>query len=107
MKLVITLQVKINDLFIQHCAVSGAFSGKRKTIVETLLRKGASLHEKNCDFLTTLHISGDKGHHEIMELLLKHGAKVNALDGLGQTGTNCDYYYHLYNIINLVLSLAY
>ncbi|KAB7507404.1 Tankyrase-1 [Armadillidium nasatum] len=68
-----------------HCAVSGAFSGKRKTIVETLLRKGASLHEKNCDFLTTLHISGDKGHHEIMELLLKHGAKVNALDGLGQT----------------------
>ncbi|MCL4121040.1 UNVERIFIED_CONTAM: hypothetical protein GTU68_004294, partial [Idotea baltica] len=71
-----------------HCAVSGALSSKRKTMVESLLRKGVNPQEKNDDFLTPLHLAADKGHHDIMEPLLKHGAKVNALDGLGQT---CEY----------------
>lgn len=60
--------------------------GKRRGIVEALLRKGAPLQEKNKEFLTPLHVCADKGHCDIMELLLKHGSKVNALDGLGQTG---------------------
>ncbi|KAK8741276.1 hypothetical protein OTU49_002592, partial [Cherax quadricarinatus] len=67
-----------------HCAV-GSTGGKRRSVVEALLRKGAPLQEKNKEFLTPLHLSADKGHYEIMELLLKHGSKVNALDGLGQT----------------------
>lgn len=70
---------------LQHCAV-GSTGSKRRGIVEALLRKGAPLHEKNKEFLTPLHVSADKSHYDIMELLLKHGAKVNALDGLGQTG---------------------
>lgn len=35
--------------------------------------------------LTPLHLAADKSHYDIMDVLLKHGAKVNALDGLGQT----------------------
>lgn len=69
----------------QHCAVASTGS-KRRGIVEALLRKGAPLQEKNKEFLTPLHVCADKGHCDIMELLLKHGSKVNALDGLGQTG---------------------
>jgi tankyrase len=67
-----------------HCAVSSPFP-KRKSIVETLCRKGCNLNEKNRDFLTPLHVATDKSHYDVMELLLKHGAKVNALDSLGQT----------------------
>ncbi|XP_076060253.1 tankyrase isoform X2 [Oratosquilla oratoria] len=67
-----------------HCGVTSVGS-KRRQIVEALLRKGANCHEKNKDFLTPLHLSTDKGHYDVTELLLKHGAKPNALDALGQT----------------------
>lgn len=53
--------------------------------MEILIRKGALLNEKNKDFLTPLHIASDLSHFDSMDLLLKSGAKVNALDGLGQT----------------------
>lgn len=36
-------------------------------------------------FLTALHLATDKSNYDIMELLLDKGAKVNALDNLGQT----------------------
>jgi len=68
-----------------HCAVSSPFP-KRKAIVETLCRKGCNMNEKNKEFLTPLHVATEKSHYDVMELLLKHGAKVNALDSLGQTG---------------------
>lgn len=58
---------------------------KRKAIVETLIRKGANLSEKNKDLLTPLHLAADKSHFDVMELLLKNGAKINSLDDLGQT----------------------
>lgn len=58
---------------------------KRKQVVELLIRKGALLNEKNKDFLTPLHLAADHSYFEIMDLLLKNGAKVNVLDGLGQT----------------------
>lgn len=67
-----------------HCAVGSVYP-KRKQIVETLIRKGALLNEKNKDFLTPLHLAADHSYFEIMDLLLKNGADVNALDGLGQT----------------------
>lgn len=41
--------------------------------------------KKNKEYLTPLHIAADKAHYDVMDVLLKHGAKVNALDGLGQT----------------------
>lgn len=59
---------------------------KRKQVVELLIRKGAQLNEKNKDFLTPLHVAADMSHFDIMEALLRLGAKVNALDALGQTG---------------------
>lgn len=67
-----------------HVVVSSLYP-KRKQILETLIRKGALLNEKNKDFLTPLHMAADNSHYDLMDVLLRHGAKVNALDGLGQT----------------------
>lgn len=60
----------------------------RKQLLELLIRKGgasAPVNEKNGQQLTPLHIAADRGATDLMEVLLKHGAKINALDGLGQT----------------------
>ncbi|GBM18725.1 Tankyrase-1 [Araneus ventricosus] len=67
-----------------HCAAGSPYP-KRKHVTEILIRKGASLNEKNKEFLTPLHVAADKSHYDVMDVLLKHGAKVNALDALGQT----------------------
>lgn len=49
---------------------------KRKQAVEQLARKGARIDEKNKDFLTPLHVAADESHYDIMDVLLRHGAKV-------------------------------
>ncbi|XP_049764090.1 poly [ADP-ribose] polymerase tankyrase isoform X3 [Schistocerca cancellata] len=67
-----------------HCAVASPYP-KRKQVMETLIRKGAHLNEKNKDFLTPLHIAADNSHYDVLGALLSHGAKINAVDGLGQT----------------------
>ena len=69
----------------QHAAVSSPFV-KRKPVAELLVRRGAALNEKNKELLTPLHVAIDCNHADSVELLLKHGAKVNALDSHGQTG---------------------
>ena len=38
-----------------------------------------------CRLVTALHVASEKGHGGIVELLTKHGAKVNERDHLGQT----------------------
>ncbi|TWW66516.1 Tankyrase-1 [Takifugu flavidus] len=35
--------------------------------------------------MTPLHVAAERAHNDVMEVLQKHGAKVNALDTLGQT----------------------
>ncbi|XP_024083143.1 tankyrase isoform X2 [Cimex lectularius] len=67
-----------------HYASSSPFA-KRKQVIETLVRKGAQLNEKNKEMLTPLHVATDLGNHDIMDTLLRLGAKVNTLDALGQT----------------------
>lgn len=67
-----------------HYVASSVYP-KRKQVMEILLRKGASPNEKNKDFLTPLHICADNSHYDLMDVLLKNGAKVNAIDSLGQT----------------------
>ncbi|XP_008207481.1 poly [ADP-ribose] polymerase tankyrase isoform X1 [Nasonia vitripennis] len=67
-----------------HCAAASPYP-KRKQIVEMLIRKNVALNEKNKDFLTPLHVATDHSHYDVMDVLLAHNAKVNALDGLGQT----------------------
>ncbi|KAK7123067.1 hypothetical protein R3I94_019998 [Phoxinus phoxinus] len=67
-----------------HCASTSPYP-KRKQICELLLRKGANVNEKNKDFLTHLHLAAEKSHNDIIEVLVKHEAKVNAVDNLGQT----------------------
>lgn len=67
-----------------HCAVASPYP-KRKQIIEALIRKNAALNEKNKDFLTPLHIATDHSYYDAMDILLRHSARVNSLDGLGQT----------------------
>uniref|UniRef100_A0A4W5QW19 Poly [ADP-ribose] polymerase n=1 Tax=Hucho hucho TaxID=62062 RepID=A0A4W5QW19_9TELE len=67
-----------------HCAATSPYP-KRKQVCELLLRKGANVNEKTKDFLTPLHLASEKSHNDIIEVLVKHEAKVNALDNLGRT----------------------
>ncbi|XP_059387767.1 poly [ADP-ribose] polymerase tankyrase-2-like isoform X3 [Carassius carassius] len=67
-----------------HCVSTSPYP-KRKQICELLLRKGANVNEKNKDFLTPLHLAAEKSHNDIIEVLVKHEAKVDAVDHLGQT----------------------
>ncbi|KAK6487546.1 hypothetical protein HHUSO_G8755 [Huso huso] len=67
-----------------HCAATSPYP-KRKQVCELLLRKGANVNEKTKDFLTPLHMASEKSHNDVVEVLVKHEAKVNALDHLGQT----------------------
>ncbi|XP_035261516.1 poly [ADP-ribose] polymerase tankyrase-2 isoform X2 [Anguilla anguilla] len=67
-----------------HCAATSPYP-KRKQVCELLLRKGANVNEKTKDFLTPLHLASEKSHNNVIEVLVKHEAKVNALDNLGQT----------------------
>ncbi|KAF2351357.1 Ankyrin repeat [Trinorchestia longiramus] len=72
-----------------HCAVSCG-GARCRAVVELLLRKGAGslASEKNKDQLTPLHLASQCGPvaADLLELMLRHGAKVNVLDGMGQTG---------------------
>ncbi|BET01497.1 unnamed protein product [Nesidiocoris tenuis] len=67
-----------------HSAAGSPYP-KRKQIIESLVRKGAHLNEKNKEMLTPLHVATDLSHHDVLDTLLRLGAKVNALDALGQT----------------------
>lgn len=67
-----------------HCAVASPYP-KRKQIVLSLMRKGASLNEKNKELLVPLHLACDLGHLDVIDSLLRLGAKVNVVDVLGQT----------------------
>ncbi|XP_028651298.1 poly [ADP-ribose] polymerase tankyrase-2 isoform X1 [Erpetoichthys calabaricus] len=67
-----------------HCAAVSPYP-KRKQVCELLIRKGANVNEKTKDFLTPLHLASEKSHNDVIEVLVKHEAKVNALDNLGQT----------------------
>lgn len=68
-----------------HCTTQCVYP-KRKQVLELLLRKGALINEKNKDFLTPMHITADNIELlDVMDTLLRAGAKPNALDGLGQT----------------------
>ncbi|XP_016145488.1 tankyrase-2-like [Sinocyclocheilus grahami] len=71
-----------------HCVSTSPYP-KRKQICELLLRKGANVNEKNKDFLTPLRLAAEKSHNDIIEVLVKHEAKVDAVDNLGQTALHC------------------
>lgn len=67
-----------------HCAAVSPYP-KRKQICELLLRKGATINDKTKEFLTPLHVASDKAHKDVVKVVVKHEAKVNALHNLGQT----------------------
>lgn len=49
------------------------------------MRKGPQINIKNKDFLTPLHVACENSYYDIMDCLLRNGANVNCIDGLGQT----------------------
>ncbi|XP_065348135.1 poly [ADP-ribose] polymerase tankyrase [Cloeon dipterum] len=67
-----------------HCAAAAPYP-KRRQIIDSLVRKGAMLNEKNKESLAPLHIASDCSHLDVVEALLRHGAKVNVLDANGET----------------------
>uniref|UniRef100_UPI001ED84CE7 poly [ADP-ribose] polymerase tankyrase-2-like isoform X2 n=1 Tax=Scatophagus argus TaxID=75038 RepID=UPI001ED84CE7 len=67
-----------------HCASASAHL-KRKQVCELLLRTGANVNDKTKDSLTPLHVASEKAHNDVIEVLVKHEAKVNTVDHLGQT----------------------
>jgi tankyrase len=67
-----------------HAVASSVFS-KRKQVLEMLIRKGAQLNIKNKDFVTPLHTATENSFYDVMDCLIKSGANVNCIDGLGQT----------------------
>ncbi|XP_039990473.1 poly [ADP-ribose] polymerase tankyrase-2-like isoform X5 [Xiphias gladius] len=67
-----------------HCASASPYT-KRKQVCELLLRRGANVNEKTKDLLTPLHLASEKANNDVIEVLVKHEAKVNAVDHLGQT----------------------
>ncbi|XP_059180071.1 poly [ADP-ribose] polymerase tankyrase-2-like [Centropristis striata] len=67
-----------------HCASASPYP-KRKQVCELLLRKGANVNHKTKDLLTALHVASEKAHNDVIEVLVKHEAKVNMVDHLGQT----------------------
>jgi len=51
-------------------------------VLETMLASGFDPHAKDHDGVTALHRAAMGGHAEAVRVLLKHGAPVNALDGM-------------------------
>lgn len=78
-----------------HC-VSMSIYPKRKQVIDILIRKGTMLNEKNKNLLTPLHIAADHSLYEIIDTLLKNGAKVNALGKLHRLST-----FHVFLLNNL------
>jgi ankyrin repeat protein len=54
-----------------------AYAGQHSEIADLLLRSGASVEGKALG-VTTLHLAASKGYLELAEVLLQHGADVNA-----------------------------
>ena len=75
-----------------HAAVASPFA-KRRVIVELLLRKGAGVLLCSADGATPLHLAAQAGHTESVELLLKHGARLNVADIKGWVNTVVKFMY--------------
>ena len=71
---------------MQHCAVVSE-APKRKSTVELLIKKGADVDAQNNDSLTPLHCAAGKAHIDVMEILIKHGARVSGGREGGNTHT--------------------
>lgn len=69
---------------LQHCAVVSE-APKRKSTVELLIKKGADVNAENKGSLTPLHCAASKAHMDVMEVLIKHGARVSREGGWENT----------------------
>ena len=45
--------------------------------MDLLIKKGADVNAQNKESLTPLHCAAGKAHMDVMEVLIKHGAKVS------------------------------
>ena len=72
---------------LQHCAVVSE-AAKRKSTVDLLIKKGADVNAQNKESLTPLHCAAGKAHMDVMEVLIKHGARVSREGGREGGGTH-------------------
>ena len=89
-----------------HCAVVSS-SPKRKQTIEILIRRNPTLNERNKDFLTPLHVAADHSHYDAMDILLRHNAKVDALDGLGQTALHRYLFQDFFSLMPYIILMLY
>nr|CEL68462.1 TPA: ankyrin repeat-containing protein [Neospora caninum Liverpool] len=86
------------DLFFRHAA-----NGDLKSLVEDLRSDPALVNARNDDDMTALHLAADRGHVEVIELLLEKGADVNVQDNSGETPLHVAVVAENLNVILLLL----
>lgn len=65
---------------VNFTPLHSAASNGHQTVVELLLKKGATVDAKDEGGLTSLHYASHNGHFEYVELLIQYRANVNATD---------------------------
>ena len=65
------------------------------------------MNERNKDFLTPLHVAADHSHYDAMDILLRHNAKVDALDGLGQTALHRYLFQDFFSLMPYIILMLY
>ncbi len=66
-----------------HCVAKSSCS-KKKSAAEFLIKKGADLNAKNKDLCAPMHLAVDNNSITVAECLIKHNAKINAIDQYGK-----------------------
>ena len=69
----------------QYTVLMLAAKKRQSEVIKYLIKEGAPIHTRNKFYRTVLHYAADVGLHDVVELLLIHGAHPNARDCHGCT----------------------
>ena len=83
-----------------------AARGGSVTIGDALLKKGASVDEKNMYGITPLHVAAENGRGEFVEFLINNGANMEERSVMGQTALHFAQNNEHESVVNLLLELG-